>query len=144
MIEGRQKAGSRSERQLEATTRTEDAPDTESLAAITVGCERSLQDNGIIGALRFLNVRTRYRYTGLYHADPPMLRNVQLFDRENPHLNVSGEVKPLTDTYCGVVLKTNSPLRTADVAVIHFPRRQLPGKPWSHPTPPQIPLDPFL
>ena len=96
------------------TAKAEDASDTESIAAITIGCERSLRDKGIIGALRYLNVRTRYRYTGLYHADPPMLRNVQLFDRENPLLNVSGEVTPLKDTYCGVVLKTNSPFRTAD------------------------------
>ena len=128
VIERQHEVGSLSEGRLGTAGMTEDGGDTESTAAITIGCERSMREEGIIGALRFLNVRTRYRYTGLYHADPPMLRNVQLFDRENPLLNVSGAVTPLSDTYCGVVLKTNSPLRTADalddVHLVGHPARE--------------------
>lgn len=88
--------------------------DPDAMAIIISGCEKSLRETGIIGALRFLNQRTRYRYTGLYQVEPPLLRNVQLFDRENPTLNVSGEVKSLHDTYCGIVRDTNSSLRIAD------------------------------
>lgn len=87
---------------------------TDAISAIVAGCENCLRDAGIIGALRFLNGRTRYRYTGLYRAEPPLLRNVQLFDRENPTLNVSGEVKPLQQTYCGIVQETNDKLQIAD------------------------------
>ena len=79
----------------ELSERFDQAMDSEAVAAILSDCESSLRNAGIIGALRFLNARTRYRYTGLYHAEPPFLRNVQLFDRENPTLNVSGELKPL-------------------------------------------------
>lgn len=70
-----------------------------------------------MGALRFLNGRTRYRYTGLYHAEPPVLRNVHLFDRENPTLNVSGELKPLHETYCAITRETDSAFRTPDALV---------------------------
>ena len=90
-----------------------DSP-TDAIAAIVAGCENCLREAGIIGALRFLNGRTRYRYTGLYRAEPPLLRNVQLFDRENPTLNVSGEVKPLQQTYCGIVQETNDTVRIAN------------------------------
>ena len=99
---------------LVTTGRSDTAIDSEAIEAITIGCERSLRGSGIMGALRFLNERTRYRYTGLYHVEPPMLRNVQLFDRENPLLNVSGEVTPLSETYCGIVWKTNTMVRVAD------------------------------
>ncbi|CAN5918010.1 hypothetical protein BH11GEM1_BH11GEM1_09630 [soil metagenome] len=96
------------------TGRSDAASDPDAIEAIMVGCERSLRETGIIGALRFLNVRTRFRYTGLYHVEPPILRNVQLFDRENPLLNVSGDVKPLHETYCGVVWNTNTMFRVTD------------------------------
>jgi hypothetical protein len=105
--------------------RTAAASDT---ADILLGCEKSLRESGIMGALRFLNVRTRYRYTGLYHVEPPMLRNVQLFDRENPNLNVSGELKPLHETYCGVVWNTNTMFRVVgaleDAHVAAHPARE--------------------
>ena len=98
----------------ESFERSDLAMDSEAVAAIMSGCENSLREAGILGALRFLNGRTRYRYTGLYHAEPPFLRNVQLFDRENPTLNVSGELKPLYETYCSIVRDTNDTLLIAD------------------------------
>ena len=92
----------------------EAAIDHDAVALIVSGCEKSLQESGIIGALRFLNGRTRYRYTGVYHVEPPLLRNIHLFDRENPTLNLSGEVKPLHETYCGIVRETNNTVRFVD------------------------------
>ena len=77
-------------------------------------CARILATDGPVGALRFLNARTRFRFTGIYRAEPPLLRNVWLFDRENPTLNVSGEVCPLEETYCAIVAGRGLPFRTAD------------------------------
>ncbi|HET7189305.1 MAG TPA: GAF domain-containing protein [Gemmatimonadaceae bacterium] len=77
-------------------------------------CASILASGGPVDALRFLNARTRFRFTGIYRADPPVLRNVWLFDRENPTLNVSGEVCPLEETYCAIVAGSQQPLRTAD------------------------------
>lgn len=38
--------------------------------------------------LALLNSRVPHRFTGIYRLDPPMLRSVRLFDRENPALEV--------------------------------------------------------
>ena len=61
-----------------------------------------------------LNERTRYRFTGVYRLVPPMLENVCLFDRENPTLNVSGDIHLLKDTYCAIVQATGESFQTAD------------------------------
>lgn len=104
------------------------ATHTEGIAAVVSGCEKQLREAGIIGALRFLNERTRYRYTGLYHTDPPMLHNVQLFDRENPTLNVSGDSKPLHETFCGIVRDANDTVlitdALADARYVTHPARE--------------------
>jgi hypothetical protein len=84
------------------------------LADVVARCAAALQAGGILAALRFLNARTRFRYTGIYGADPPVLRNLHLFDRENPELNLSGDVAPLSETYCGITYGTNAPFATAD------------------------------
>lgn len=89
--------------------------DTPASASETASrCARILATDGPVGALRFLNARTRFRFTGIYRADPPVLRNLWLFDRENPTLNVSGEVCPLEETYCAIVAGSQQPFRTRD------------------------------
>src|SRR5690349_7006368 len=65
-------------------SRAHDANTADAVAAMEV----RLHDLGPKGALEFLNARTRYRFTGIYHAEPPLLRNLFLFDRENPSLHV--------------------------------------------------------
>ena len=84
------------------------------MAAVVTRCEAELAAGGTLAALRYLNSRTRFRYTGVYHAEPPVLRNVDLFDRENPHLNVAGGLNPLDETFCGIVCGTNAPFLTRD------------------------------
>ena len=81
---------------------------------IVADCETVRMSSGVVGALRYLNARTRFRFTGVYHADPPFLRNVFLFDRENPTLNVSGEHAPLEETYCSITHATQSPFVAND------------------------------
>lgn len=73
-----------------------------------------LSDEGIHAALRCLNARTRFRFTGLYHAEPPLLRNVHLFDRENPTLHISGAVCLIDGTPCSIVCATRAPFGTGD------------------------------
>ena len=75
-------------------------------------CCEVLSRAGPLAALRFLNARTRFRFTGVYRAEPPYLRNLYLFDRENPALNVSGDVSNLDDTFCAIPCIQNGPFGT--------------------------------
>lgn len=75
---------------------------------------RLLHGVGIHGALQFLNARTRYRFTGLYRVEAPFLRNMHLFDRENPTVDCSGAVSRLDETYCSITSRTSAPFATAD------------------------------
>lgn len=77
-------------------------------------CAGMLSSAGPLAALAYLNSRTRFRFTGIYHAEPPYLLNLHLYDRENPAVNVSGEACLLTDTYCAIVCANDRPFRTAD------------------------------
>ena len=73
-----------------------------------------LRTQGIEAALRYLNARTRCRYTGIYRVDPPVLRNIRLFDRENPTLNVSGGVSSTDMGYCGIACATMMPFSASN------------------------------
>ena len=80
-----------------------------------VGRVRSLLGSADIDtALRYLNGRTRFRFTGIFQVDPPVLRNVRLIDRENPALNISGAVSTLDVGYCGIACSTRSPFVTGN------------------------------
>lgn len=86
-----------------------------------------LRTAGPLAALAWLNARTRFRFTGLYHAEPPVLRNLYLVDRENPTLNVSGEVCPLDETYCAITCARESAFAitdaTRDARLVAHPAR---------------------
>jgi hypothetical protein len=58
-----------------------------------------LRDEGMFGALKFLNGRTSHRYTGVFRFDGDMLRNVALVDRWESAVT-SGEDVPLARAYC--------------------------------------------
>ena len=105
---------SRTRGRADPPMRQDSAHEVASLASVVTECAAELQGVGVLAALEFLNGRTRFRYTGVYHADPPLLRNLHLFDRENPRLNVSGDVSLLDETYCGITRATNAPFTTSD------------------------------
>ena len=65
-------------------------------------------------ALGYLNARVRFRFTGIYRPEPPLLRNIRLFDRENPTLDESGNVIALLEGYCGITYSTDAPFGTSD------------------------------
>lgn len=73
-----------------------------------------LEGDGLHAALAFLNGRVRYRFTGVYRFDPPVLRNVDLFDRENPSLSFTGCELVLLENYCGIVRATERPFTVTD------------------------------
>lgn len=73
-----------------------------------------LSSSDLTEVLRFLNQRARFRFTGVYRTDPPLLRNVCLFDRENPSLLLGGDSTPLERTYCGIVSSTRAPFYVED------------------------------
>lgn len=84
----------------------------------TTEVERLVRDmlasSDLTEVLRLLNQRARFRFTGVYRTDPPLLRNICLFDRENPSLLLGGDSTPLERTYCGIVSSTRAPFYVED------------------------------
>ena len=72
---------------------------------------RILEEEGVHAVLGFLNARVEHRFTGLYRFDPPVLRNVLIYDRENPGLRIAPDA-PLEETYCSIVGRTEEPFHT--------------------------------
>ena len=64
--------------------------------------ERLLKCGGLWEALRFLNIRIPYRFTGVYRYDETMLRNVALFDQNDPSVKL-GDDFPMIDAPCARV-----------------------------------------
>jgi GAF domain-containing protein len=95
----------------------------DALAALHV----ALEHEGVKGALRFLNQRTRHRYTGIYRFDPPMLRSVAVYDRENPALQVGGDSR-IEQSYCSLVRDDERLVAIADAGedprAVDHPARQ--------------------
>lgn len=75
--------------------------------------EDLLESEGVHAALRYLNSRASHRFTGIYRVDAPTLRNLRLFDRENPMLRVGSDT-PMRETYCSLVAASGEPFATAD------------------------------
>jgi hypothetical protein len=69
------------------------------LSEIVRTFERTLQEQGLFGALRYLNSTTEYRFTGIYRFEPDWVRSILLFDRGNPHLQAGKDV-PFQESYC--------------------------------------------
>ncbi|CAN5364812.1 hypothetical protein BH23GEM2_BH23GEM2_22690 [soil metagenome] len=74
---------------------------------------RVLREGGVYAALRFLNDRTRHRYTGAYLFDPPRLVNYCLFDRDNPGVRSMSDLV-LRDSYCALVAEDGEEFITND------------------------------
>lgn len=84
--------------------------------------ERILEHEGLWEALRFLNVRVPYRFTGAYRYGHTMLRNIALVDRNDPTAR-SGDDFPLVDAPCATVGKHGGQLVVVDfVTDIRFKR----------------------
>jgi len=88
------------------------APDA--LIARAVASARSALWRGAHAVLATVNARTRFRYTGLYRVESEILRNIALFDRENPMLRAAGECTPLQATYCNIVAANGLSLAIGD------------------------------
>jgi hypothetical protein len=61
-----------------------------------------LDASGLHAALRYLNGRTPYRFTGVYRYEGETLRNVALFDRWTPE-SLKGSDAPMNETFCAIV-----------------------------------------
>lgn len=88
---------------------TDEGVEMDAVAALQAALER----DGVRGALRYLNQRTRHRYTGIYRFDPPMLRSVVLYDRENPSLQTGSDTR-IEQSYCSLVRDDERPVTIAD------------------------------
>jgi PAS domain S-box-containing protein len=75
--------------------------------------EKILGSRGVHEALRFLNSRTPHRFTALYRFDPPMLRNIAMFDTYAPEVK-TGDDSPLAETYCSIVGQFGTSFTTDD------------------------------
>jgi GAF domain-containing protein len=72
------------------------------LNATTHRFVRHLEEDGLRVALGYLNSTTRFRYTGAYRFNPPLLCSIEIFDRENPAIALAAEVEMRT-TYCSII-----------------------------------------
>lgn len=85
------------------------------LVTPTLDALRAMLDcDGMHALLAALNGRTRYRFTGIYRVDPPLLRNVALHDRENPIHRLGGDINTLDETFCATTVSTAGPLVITD------------------------------
>ena len=64
--------------------------------------EQLIKSGGLWEALRFLNMRIPFRFTGVYRYDETMLRNVVLFDQHDPDVRQGGDF-PMIDAPCARV-----------------------------------------
>lgn len=75
--------------------------------------ERLLQQAGLWQALRFLNARIPYRFTGAYRYDGTMLRNITLVDQHDPTVT-RGDDFPMINAPCARVGEHNGQLVVVD------------------------------
>ena len=83
---------------------------------IARNCAGILSTAGPHAVLAYLNSRTRFRFSAIYRADPPLLHNLYLFDRENPSVNLAGDVARLDDTYCSFVCDGGRPFQSRNAS----------------------------
>jgi hypothetical protein len=76
---------------------------------ITAELERCLADDGIWGALAYLNKRVTHRFTALHIKDVEVLKNVYVHDRDSPAAKPFMNV-PVYETFCALVSATEQPL----------------------------------
>ncbi|GAC1537810.1 MAG: hypothetical protein NVS2B4_17900 [Ramlibacter sp.] len=81
-----------------------------------------LTRDGLHSALKLLNGRTAFRFTGVYSFDGDILRNVGLFDRWAPD-RLEGADAPIGQTFCAITAKLNDALVVSD-------GRRDPRHPW--------------
>jgi len=102
------------------------APSTAVVDRVVCELRPMLERYGVSAVLALLNARTRYRFTGVYRMEPPLLRNVHLYDRENPSLDGSGGSDPLVAPDA-MLSSLGVPIRGADGRVsgtlCHFDSR---------------------
>jgi hypothetical protein len=83
---------------------------------IARNCAGILSTAGPHAVLAYLNSRTRFRFSAIYRADPPLLHNLYLFDRENPSFNLAGDVARIDETYCSFVCGDGRPFSTPNAS----------------------------
>ena len=83
--------------------------------ALPTRVEQLLDGQRTHEALKLLNATTEHRFTGVYRVDDEVLRNVALFDRNNPDLPV-GKDAPLLETYCSITAAKGAAFCTMDAA----------------------------
>ncbi|MBA3948467.1 MAG: GAF domain-containing protein [Acidobacteria bacterium] len=67
----------------------------------------------LFDALKILNAGTPYRFTGVYTFDYPLVKNVVLFDRQSPNIEIGADVV-WNDAYCRMTVADGQPLVVTD------------------------------
>ena len=75
--------------------------------------QQILSAEGLHPALRFVNLRTPHRFTGVYRYDGEMLRNLAMYDKFTPGL-LRGDDAPLAQTFCANVQGAGGTLEVLD------------------------------
>lgn len=88
----------------------------------------TLKEGGVRTALKFINSRSRHRFTSIYRFDGSTLHNLYLYDRANPDFGLFPDA-PLAESYCSIVNETATAFVTQDslrdTRVGEHPKREL-------------------
>lgn len=79
--------------------------------------EKILSGGDVRGALAFLNSLGKHRFTALFVFDDELLRNVFVYDRENPDLEALPDIIPVEASYCVFVRDTCRTFRVENSVV---------------------------
>jgi GAF domain-containing protein len=77
-----------------------------------------LQASGLHHGLRLLNATVQHRYTAVYRLADGILKNVELFDKQDEVKPEFLEEVPLADSFCQFVLRDGQ-FRTSDTGQDH-------------------------
>ena len=70
--------------------------------------EAALEQEGILGAVRFLNKRVLHRFTTVYRLDGDTMRSVYVIDKEGGTGLPALHAVPVADSFCQFVIRDGS------------------------------------
>jgi hypothetical protein len=78
--------------------------------------KKVLESEGLQGATRVLNAHVPHRYTGVFLKDGALLRNVALFDKQDPTPALWAPF-PVGDSFCSLIIASGQPLTIIEATV---------------------------
>jgi hypothetical protein len=82
-------------------------------SSVEAALERALREEGLAGAARHLNGKVKHRYTAIFLREGASLRNVALFDKNDPSPGLWPPF-PIGNSFCSIVIGSAKPLEVRE------------------------------